>query len=108
LIVLALGLREPARARAEFTIEIRDLAFSPLTATVTQGETVLWANVEEIMPHNVASGLVGSDGAAQLFESPFIMPGDGFSYTFSEPGEYPYYCPLHPTMIGVIVVTPAS
>ena len=76
--------------------------------TVNQGDTVLWANGEDLMPHNVSSGLVGRPDVGQLFQSAYIMPGDGFSFTFSDPGEYPYYCPLHPTMIGVIVVNPAS
>ena len=106
LLVLALG--HPEAVRADSTIQIRDLAFAPLTTTINPGDTVVWANVEDVMPHNVSSGLVGRPDAGQLFESPFIMPGDGFSYTFAEPGEYPYYCPLHPTMLGVIVVSPTS
>ena len=106
LLVLALGHPEPARA--DSTIQIRDLACTPLTTSVNQGDTVVWANVEDVMPHNISSGQVGGADAGQLFESPYIMPGDGFSYTFTEAGEYPYYCPLHPTMIGVIKVAPAS
>jgi plastocyanin len=106
LLVLAVGDPEPARAQS--TIQIRDLAFAPLTTTINPGDTVVWANVEDVMPHNIASGQVGAANAGQLFESPYIMPGDVFSYTFTEAGEYPYYCPLHPTMIGVIKVAPAS
>jgi plastocyanin len=106
LLMLALGHPEPARAQS--TIQIRDLAFAPLTTTINPGDTVVWANVEDLMPHNVASGQAGGADAGLLFESPYIMPGDGFSYTFTEAGEYPYYCPLHPTMIGVIKVAPAS
>jgi plastocyanin len=106
-IVLAIGINQPAPVQADSTIQIRDLAFGPQTITVGQGETVLWANTEDIMPHNVSSGQVGRADAGQLFESPYVMPGDGFSYTFTEAGEYPYFCPLHPTMIGVVVVAPS-
>jgi plastocyanin len=105
--VLALAINQPAAVQADSTIQIRDLAFGPQTVTVSPGETVVWANTEDVMPHNVSSGLVGRADAGQLFQSPFIMPGDGFSYTFTEVGEYPYFCPLHPTMMGVVVVAPS-
>ena len=106
-LVLALGINQPAAVQADSTIQIRDLAFGPQTITVGPGETVLWANTEDVMPHNVSSGQVGRADAGQLFESPYIMPGDGFSYTFTDAGEYPYFCPLHPTMMGVVVVAPS-
>src|SRR5262249_38965625 len=50
---LAPGFSHPGRAQGESVIQIRDLAFSPLTTTVNQGDTVVWANGEDIMPHNV-------------------------------------------------------
>ncbi|HEX2667565.1 MAG TPA: plastocyanin/azurin family copper-binding protein [Gammaproteobacteria bacterium] len=32
--------------------------------------------------------------------------GDTYSYTFTKPGTYSYYCTLHPFMKGKVVVTP--
>jgi plastocyanin len=42
------------------------------------------------------------------FNSPFILPGESFTLTFSDPGTYLYNCHIHPGMNGVIVVEPAA
>jgi plastocyanin len=94
-------------ARADSTIQIRDLAFGPMNVQISAGETVIWANVEEAMPHNVANGASGGNSNGDLFSSPFLMPGDSFSFTFTDPGEFTYYCPLHPAMAGIVIVSPS-
>jgi plastocyanin len=39
-----------------------------------------------------------------LFASPGLDSGDNFSYRFTTPGTYPYFCALHPHMKGTIIV----
>jgi hypothetical protein len=34
-----------------------------------------------------------------------MVPQGTFSHTFTETGNYPYYCALHPNMIGTVMVT---
>ena len=64
-------------------------------------ESVQWKN-EDSAFHSVTSGSYGNpDG---LFDSGHIDPYEMFSYTFDEPGMYPYYCTLHPWMAGQIKV----
>ena len=41
----------------------------------------------------------------QLFSSPFLAPGDTFSYTFEKPGKYPIFCLPHPFMSQTVVVS---
>ncbi|HUU61047.1 MAG TPA: plastocyanin/azurin family copper-binding protein [Acidimicrobiia bacterium] len=31
--------------------------------------------------------------------------GETYSFTFTEAGEYPYICTIHPSMQGTIIVT---
>ena len=38
------------------------------------------------------------------FDSDFMSGGASFMHTFDAPGEYDYYCQLHPWMIGSITV----
>lgn len=70
---------------------------------ISVGTTVTWANKSAGVPHNVYSGPSGKpDGK---FKSDLIMPGGApFTYTFTAAGDYPYYCALHPFMIGWITV----
>ena len=95
----------PAHA-ASAVVDIRDLAYSPPSIQIVQGDTVTWTNSEEIMPHDVTSGTVGQADAGQLFGSEILLPGQAFAVTFSEAGEFVYLCKLHPTMTGVVVVAP--
>jgi plastocyanin/mono/diheme cytochrome c family protein len=68
---------------------------------ISVGTKVTWTN-ESSAPHNVYSGPSGKpDGK---FQSPIFAAGGSFVFTFDTPGEYPYYCNLHPYMIGWITV----
>lgn len=82
-----------------------DFAFQPVTLQVTAGTTVVWDN-DDTMPHTVTSG--ANRTADGKFDSGDLQPGRTFSYTFTKPGVYPYYCVYHPTMNGTVVVRPAS
>jgi glucose/arabinose dehydrogenase len=73
----------------------------PLEVSVGVGETVIWTNEEPALPHDVID-------TTDRFASPMLMPGELYSFTFSEPGVYDYYCSLHPTMRGTIVVNEAA
>ncbi len=67
------------------------------------GDTIVWSNAETAF-HTVTSGSE-SDGLDGLFDSKEFAPGKSFTYKFSEIGHYPYYCTLHPWMMGTIIVT---
>jgi plastocyanin len=65
---------------------------------VKVGSKVEWENDDDIA-HNVAE-------TSGKFISPALDTEDKFSFTFTEPGTYEYFCSLHPRMTGKIVVTP--
>ncbi len=90
-----------------------DKAFSPNPVTVKVGDTVMWINNDNQF-HTVTSGSPSSTGGAaagKVFDSglsgpnALTMKGKTFSHTFNEKGVFPYYCQLHPTMIGKVIVT---
>jgi plastocyanin len=41
----------------------------------------------------------------EKFGSPNLQKGDSFSYKFTKPGTYDYYCAVHPDMKGSVTVT---
>ena len=91
---------ETALAAAPATVEIRDMHFEPAELTISAGTTVTWHN-EDKSPHTVTD-------RGRVFRSSALDTGDGFSYTFAAPGEFSYFCTLHPMMVGKIVVKPAG
>lgn len=54
-----------------------------------------------LIPSTENGAAIGADG---VFNSGFLLPGQSFSISFSEPGAYPYVCSLHAGMQGTIVV----
>lgn len=83
-------------AAASPQITIENFKFNPATLTVPVGTTVTWTN-HDGEPHTVTS-------STKLFSSKGLEQGERFSYTFSTPDTYIYYCALHPHMTGTIVV----
>ena len=83
---------------AAATVRIDNFVFGPAVVTVKAGSTVTWVNNDDTAHTVVAVG-----GA---FHSAALDTGDRFSFAFAKPGEYPYFCSLHPHMTGKVVVTP--
>ena len=74
------------------------------------GDTVTWTNKDTTF-HTVTSGTGPSDTThGKAFDSGLSGPtalttqGKTFSHKFMTAGEFPYFCQLHPTMIGKVVV----
>jgi Ca2+-binding RTX toxin-like protein len=79
-------------------------ALNPIEIEV--GETVRWTN-RDSQPHTVTSGSNGQpDGKFDSSPNfnPLLAPGEPFSHTFEQEGEYPYFCGLHPNMVGTVIV----
>ena len=87
-------------------VEGADRAYEPLDVTVPAGTTVRWTN-EDTVAHTVTSGVSdGSSGSDDgRFDSGFLDQGGTFTFTFDEPGVYPYFCIPHPWMRGSVTVT---
>ena len=87
-------------AAAPAAVEIKNMHFTPDTLTIVAGTTVTWKN-DDSSPHTVTD-------KSRVFRSAGLDTGDTFSYTFASPGEFTYFCTIHPMMVGKIVVKPAG
>jgi plastocyanin len=83
-------------------VAIVNYGFHPTTLTVSKGTTVTWVNMDFVQ-HTVTAGT--EQAPTNLFDSHELNHMQSFSYTFSTPGTYTYYCDIHPNMMGTIVVT---
>ena len=84
-------------------IKIRNFNFYPPDPVINVGDTVVWENTMNY-GHWVISGVdMHHDNK---FFSYLLLKGHKFSYTFREPGDYPYYCPIHSMQAMVSVVGP--
>jgi plastocyanin len=97
LAVVCLLLSMPVWAQ-EVKVDIKAFMFGPKDLNVAVGTKVTWVNDDEI-PHTVAE-------THKLFRSGALDTGDSYSWVFNTPGEYEYFCALHPQMLGKIVVSP--
>jgi plastocyanin len=84
------------KSAATAEVKIDNFSFGPTALTVPVGTTVTWTNRDDI-PHTVVS----TDG---VFKSKALDTDDKFSFVFTKPGTYPYFCSIHPKMTGTVVV----
>src|SRR5215216_6227787 len=86
---------------------LTDTAYQPNPIQVSVGNTVSWTN-NDSQPHTVTSGSNGQPdnkfNSSPNF-SPLLNPGQTFSFTFTQAGDYPYFCMLHPNMVGTVSVS---
>lgn len=76
-------------------IKMADLCFYPTVARIEPGTEVTWFNGDHVA--HMVSGLGwGAPDEVDL--------NGRTSFTFDEPGVFPYSCPIHPGMIGAVVV----
>ena len=96
IAALALATLTVARAAAPAAVSIENFAFAQPSITVAAGTTVTWTNNDDI-PHTVRA----VDGS---FHSAALDSADHYSFTFTKPGVYSYFCSLHPKMVGRVIV----
>ena len=81
---------------------LTDALFQPNPVQVSIGDTVQWVNRDSIL-HTVTSSQ--NVTAGEQFDSGVIAPNSPFEQTFTEAGEYPYSCVLHPNQGGTVIVS---
>jgi plastocyanin len=85
--------------------EMGDQAYDPNPVKVKVGNTVTWTN-DDSQIHTVTSGSDSSDpNMGKEFDSSMLSQNQTFSHKFTTAGEFPYFCQLHPTMVGKVVVS---
>jgi len=111
---LAYGQHQSAQPDCPIVkVGIKNLQFVPNNITVAPGTTIRWTNLDAV-DHDVTSGtsITGrkARGLAKTrfpdnkFSSGLFGKDKSFSVTLDRPGEYTYYCSVHPFMTGKITV----
>ncbi len=98
LIVPAFAEEKPTGNAPASSVSVRidNFSFTPAEITIAAGATVTWTNGDDI-PHTVAA-------VNKAFRSKVMDTDQSFSFTFTAPGVYDYFCSLHPHMQGKVIV----
>lgn len=91
----------------ENTVDIVGLEspfYVPNVIQASAGETIVFDNVDgnQHTVTSVKSGTIEYDGK---FDSSLLQPGEKFELTLDEKGNYDYFCALHTSMQGTIIVS---
>jgi cytochrome c oxidase subunit 2 len=81
-------------------------AYEPNPLTIKVGDTIAVEN-KDIAPHTVTNGKDATDPTmGKLFDTSIINAGDSAEIVAAglDPGEYPYFCSVHPYMTGTLTV----
>jgi amicyanin len=104
-LLLTMSLIAPSHAQEKIAanapassqpVRIDNFSFTPAEITVAPGTTVTWTNGDDI-PHTVAA-------TNKAFRSKVLDSEQDYSFTFTAPGTYEYFCSLHPHMQGKVIV----
>ncbi len=86
----------PSVGTKSATVEMRNFAFSPGNLQVPVGATVTFTN-DDSVPHTATS----RDGS---WDTGLLNKGESKTITFDKPGDYEYYCKVHPNQIARLTV----
>jgi plastocyanin len=98
-LIVAAFILSPAPAVAAAPspiVHIANFTFQQPVLTVKAGTAVIFVNDDDI-PHAV----VADD---KSFKSKVLDTGDRFTVNFAKPGQFGYFCSLHPHMTGKVIV----
>lgn len=87
----------------EAEVEAEDMQFQPRVLRIRVGTRVKFGARDEV-PHSFTSD-------TGVWDSGLLSKGEEFTFTFTEPGEYPYHCKTHggpggQGLSGTIIVVP--
>ena len=82
-------------------IFISGMAFSPASKTISAGTTIKWINKDN-STHTVTSGIPGTPSGT--FNSGNFGQNGEFSFKFDQVGTFKYFCNIHQSMTGTIIV----
>jgi len=78
-------------------VNLEGLCFQPSVLRVAPGQQVTWTNYDQTQ-HVVAGQGWGKD----------LPIGKAYTVRFEKAGTYAYACPLHPSMVGAVIVGDGS
>jgi len=88
---------EPNTDTAGTQVKMLNHCFTPTVVRVSPGQIVRWTNSDSDIHIVLGAGGAWGDGND-------VATGKSYSYRFLRAGVYPYFCMLHPGMIGTVIV----
>ena len=101
LIVVLFAVLATSCSGSSPSVLVKGFRFQPKTISVRAGSTVEWHQDDNTI-HTITSGVPRSPSG--LFDHRDFGLGDDFSFSFTEPGTYPYFCDIHHSMRGQVRV----
>ena len=99
LVGWLVGASLPAAA-ATSNVIITNFAFLPSTVTINVNDQVVWTWASGITPHSTTA----TTNSTELWDSGLHGTPFSFGHTFAKGGSFPYFCTLHPFMLGSVTV----
>lgn len=96
ILALAVLVAAPAFAGEPPTVTIDNFSFKPNVIMVKPGTHVIFKNQDDL-PHNVVI-------PDMKVKSPLMDTDGSYEADFEIPGEYKYFCGIHPMMTGKVIV----
>ncbi len=87
---------------APYFWQVEDTGNTKGIVTIRVNDSVSWGNADTAA-HTVTSG-TPEEGPDGIFDSGLYGPGKFFKHQFTEVGTFPYYCIVHPWMVGEVRV----
>ena len=104
LLIAACSPTVPDAKSATITNFIKNTAYSNASLTITAGDTVVWIN-KDGSQHSVTGNANNSPPEAFCGTPTFGLNGSCMS-TFTNTGTFHYFCRVHASMLGTLVVNP--
>jgi plastocyanin len=84
------------------TVDIQGFVFAPASATLKVGDVVKFDN-QDASAHTATSGVPGCIDDA--WDTGNIAGGAAKCVKLTAAGSFPYFCTIHPSMVGALTVT---
>ena len=98
------GEPEPPATPLQIEVFIDGLAFNPAVLNVPVGAIPVGALVVWYNNDSVTHTVTARDNSFDSGNLSPGEPGDTFRYTFEQSGTFEYYCKIHPSMVGKIII----
>jgi plastocyanin len=96
ILALAVLAATPAFADEPPTVVIDNFSFKPDVITVKPGTHIVFKNQDDL-PHSVVI-------PDMKVKSPLMDTDGTYEADFEKPGEFKYFCGIHPMMTGKVIV----
>lgn len=114
-MTVTVSIPEGSGASMDAPCVAENTCYIPSEVTVDVGGEVTWSN-DDTAAHTVTAGNQAGMATDEVgekypggngFDSSLFMAGQTFSHKFDAAGEYPYFCMVHPWMVGKVIVQEA-